>query len=46
MQVGRETDGDHALIVLTVDQSIPPQATEKIAHEIGAHIGRKIDLVD
>jgi D-3-phosphoglycerate dehydrogenase len=46
MQVGRESDGDHALIVLTVDQSIPPQTTEKIAHEIGAHIGRKIDLVD
>lgn len=46
MQVGRDKDGEHALIVLTVDQSIPAQTTEKIAHEIGAHIGRKVDLID
>ena len=44
MQVGREKNGEHALIALTVDQSIPAQTAEKIAHEIGAHLGRKVDL--
>ncbi len=44
MQVGRDSDGQHALIALTVDQSIPAATAEKIASEIGAHLGRKVDL--
>jgi D-3-phosphoglycerate dehydrogenase len=46
MQVGREKNGEHSLIVLMVDQSIPTQTAEKISHEIGAHLGRKVDLID
>ena len=46
MQVGREANGEHALIVLTVDKSIPTATADAIAKEIGAHLGRKVDLVD
>jgi len=45
MQVGRESHGEHALIVLTVDQSIPTKTVDEISKEIGAHLGRKVDLV-
>lgn len=45
MQVGRETQGDHSLIVLTVDQSIPTNTIDGISKEIGAHLGRKVDLI-
>lgn len=45
MQVGRESQGEHALIVLTVDQSIPTKTVDAISKEIGAHLGRKVDLV-
>ena len=46
MQVSREADGEHALIVLTVDQVIPGPVIETISHEIGAHSGRTVDLED
>ena len=46
MQVSREADGEHALIVLTVDQVIPGPVLETISHEIGAHSGRTVDLED
>ncbi|MEY2673026.1 MAG: hypothetical protein RLZZ508_903 [Actinomycetota bacterium] len=45
MQVGREAQGDHSLIVLTVDQSIPTNTIDEISKEIGAHLGRKVDLI-
>jgi D-3-phosphoglycerate dehydrogenase len=45
MQVGREAQGDHSLIVLTVDQSIPTNTIDDISKEIGAHLGRKVDLI-
>jgi D-3-phosphoglycerate dehydrogenase len=45
MQVGREVHGEHALIVLTVDQSIPSKTIDAISKEIGAHLGRKVDLI-
>ena len=46
MQVGRDKDGQHALMVLTVDKSISTDTAEALAAEIGAHRGRKIDLID
>lgn len=45
MQVGQESQGDHALIVLTVDKSIPSKTVDAISKEIGAHLGRKVDLI-
>jgi hypothetical protein len=33
-------------MVLTVDKSIPNDTADSLAAEIGAHRGRKIDLID
>ncbi len=44
MQVSREAQGEHAMIVLTVDDAIPGPVLETITHEIGAHSGRTVDL--
>jgi D-3-phosphoglycerate dehydrogenase len=44
MQVSRESQGEHAMIVLTVDHAIPGTVLETISHEIGAHSGRTVDL--
>lgn len=44
MQVGRVADHNHALMVLTLDQPAPTAAVEAISKEIGAHLGKKVDL--
>jgi hypothetical protein len=46
MQVGRDKDGEHALMVLTVDRSIDTKTSDELSATIGAHRGRKIDLID
>jgi D-3-phosphoglycerate dehydrogenase / 2-oxoglutarate reductase len=46
MQVGRDKDGEHALMVLTVDRSIDTKTADELSATIGAHRGRKIDLID
>ena len=45
MQVGRQKDGSHAMVVLTLDQPAPASAIEAIGSEIGAHLAKKVDLV-
>jgi D-3-phosphoglycerate dehydrogenase len=44
MQVSPEESGDHAMIVLTLDQAVPVDVLERIVAEIGAHTGRTVDL--
>ena len=44
MQVGRVEDLNHALMVLTLDQPAPAAAVEAISKEVGAHLGKKVDL--
>ena len=44
MQVSRD-DTAHALIVLTVDSSVPSTVNDSIITKIGAHSGRVVDLV-
>ncbi|MGH3387871.1 MAG: phosphoglycerate dehydrogenase [Actinomadura sp.] len=44
MQVGRNERGGKALIALTVDSAITPDLLEAISAEIGADMGRRIDL--
>jgi D-3-phosphoglycerate dehydrogenase / 2-oxoglutarate reductase len=44
MQVSRD-DTAHALIVLTVDSSVPSTVIDSIITKIGAHSGRFVDLV-
>ena len=44
MQVSRDTKGGHALVVMTVDQAIPPRAFDEILAAIGAEWGRTVDL--
>jgi D-3-phosphoglycerate dehydrogenase len=44
MQVGRDAKGGTALIALTVDSAIPTQLIDVIRDEIGAEMGRRVDL--
>jgi D-3-phosphoglycerate dehydrogenase / 2-oxoglutarate reductase len=44
MQVSRDVAGGHALIAMTVDSPIPPEALEEIVEAIGAHEARALDL--
>jgi D-3-phosphoglycerate dehydrogenase / 2-oxoglutarate reductase len=44
MQVCRDTQGGHALIVLTVDSALPPPVLAEITSSIGAVVGRAVDL--
>jgi D-3-phosphoglycerate dehydrogenase / 2-oxoglutarate reductase len=44
MQVSPDNSGDHAVIVLTVDQAVPADVLDQIVAEIGAHTGRAVDL--
>jgi len=44
MQVSRD-DGEHALIVLTVDSPIPAELLDQITDNIGAHSGRFVTLI-
>lgn len=44
MQVGRDAKGGKALIALTVDSAIPPQLVDAITREVGADMGRRVDL--
>ncbi|RFS85807.1 phosphoglycerate dehydrogenase [Actinomadura spongiicola] len=44
MQVGRDVKGGKALIALTVDSAIPPQLVDAICAEVGADMGRRVDL--
>jgi D-3-phosphoglycerate dehydrogenase / 2-oxoglutarate reductase len=37
MDVGRPARGGTALMGLTLDSPVPPEVTERIAQEIGAH---------
>lgn len=44
MQVCRDAEGGHALIVLAVDSAIPPGVLDDISATIGAGVGRTVDL--
>jgi D-3-phosphoglycerate dehydrogenase len=44
MQVSPDDTGEHAVIVLTVDQAVPTDVLDRITAEIGAHTGRAVDL--
>ncbi|OLT10395.1 phosphoglycerate dehydrogenase [Actinomadura sp. CNU-125] len=44
MQVGRDAKGGRALIALTVDSAIPAQLVDAIKTEVGADMGRRVDL--
>jgi D-3-phosphoglycerate dehydrogenase len=46
MQVSRHEQGGDALVALTVDSAIPPDALEEIVRTIGATSGRVVDLAD
>jgi D-3-phosphoglycerate dehydrogenase / 2-oxoglutarate reductase len=46
MQVARDTKGGHALVALSVDSAIPPEALEEIATAIDAVSVRGVDLTD
>jgi D-3-phosphoglycerate dehydrogenase len=44
MQVARRAAGGEALMVLTIDTAIPPEALAEIAHGVGATNARTVDL--
>ena len=44
MQVSPDEAGEHAVIVLTVDQAVSSDVLDRIVAEIGAHTGRSVDL--
>jgi D-3-phosphoglycerate dehydrogenase len=44
MQVSRDVEGGHALMVLTVDSAVPAAVIDSIAAEIGATSGRTVHL--
>lgn len=46
MQVARQSQGGHALMVLTIDGPLPPVTMDEITSAIGAHAGRAVDLVE
>jgi D-3-phosphoglycerate dehydrogenase len=45
MQVSRDTKGGHALVALSVDSVIPPEALAEIEQAIDATLLRAVDLV-
>ncbi|HVF04617.1 MAG TPA: ACT domain-containing protein, partial [Frankiaceae bacterium] len=45
MQVSRTQQGGDALMALTVDTAIPPEALGQISEAVGAHSARGVDLV-
>jgi D-3-phosphoglycerate dehydrogenase len=46
MQVSRREAGGDALMVLTVDSAIPPEALSEIARSVGATSARPVDLTE
>ena len=44
MQVARDVEGGHALVVITVDSQIPADVLSEISQEIGANTVRVVDL--
>lgn len=46
MQVGRDDEAVHALVVMTVDQAMPAELVNTITKTIGAEYGRVVDLSD
>jgi D-3-phosphoglycerate dehydrogenase len=46
MQVSRDEQGGHALIAMSVDSAVEPDALTEIVDAIGAHEGRSLDLDD
>ncbi|MBT2213627.1 MULTISPECIES: phosphoglycerate dehydrogenase [Actinomadura] len=44
MQVGRDAKGGRALIALTVDSAIAPKLVDAISAEVGADMGRRVEL--
>ncbi|MGH3095021.1 MAG: phosphoglycerate dehydrogenase [Streptosporangiales bacterium] len=46
MQVGRDDEAVHALVVMTVDQTMPADLMSTITTTIGAEYGRVVDLSD
>lgn len=46
MQVARQEQGGHALMVLTVDTELSGATLDEITRVIGAHSGRAVDLVE
>jgi D-3-phosphoglycerate dehydrogenase len=46
MQVSRQEEGGEALVVLTVDDTVPQPVLNEIAEEIGATSARSVNLID
>lgn len=46
MQVSRAAVGGEALVVLTVDDTVPPAVLAEISEEIGAASARSVNLTD
>ncbi|MFF4232667.1 phosphoglycerate dehydrogenase [Streptomyces sp. NPDC001820] len=46
MQVSRAEEGGEAVVVLTVDDTVPPSVLAEIAEEIGAASARTVNLTD
>ncbi len=46
MQVSRAAEGGEALVVLTVDETVPQTVLGEIADEIGASSARSVNLTD
>ena len=46
MQVSRDRQGGHALVVMTVDSQIPSGVLDEIVREIGAETARQVNLQD
>ena len=46
MQVARAAEGGEALVVLTVDDTVPQTVLAEIAEEIGATSARSVNLTD
>jgi D-3-phosphoglycerate dehydrogenase / 2-oxoglutarate reductase len=46
MQVARATEGGLAVVVLTLDQTVPAAVVDELVREIGASAGRLVDLAD
>jgi D-3-phosphoglycerate dehydrogenase len=46
MQVSRAEEGGEAVVVLTVDDNVPPAVLAEIAEEIGATSARTVNLTD
>jgi D-3-phosphoglycerate dehydrogenase len=44
MQVSRREQGGEALVALTVDSAVPPSVLESIVTDVGASLGRAVDL--